>query len=365
LMAGYPKFNWKGERLPAGKAPKLSSAHAPKKEAPLKKEATPNADASASYCAPKKEAPFKKEATLNEEVVEEKVQAADKNKAMDAEAQGPIRVVVQRCNKASLLIDAEKDEWTSIERGLVFYVSFALGAKLDALPGACKSLLSAPLSSADKWSSDHSDAESVVGLVKAGAKQGLLIVPQASLVAKLERGDKKLKYYQQTGKTEAEQLYRGFIKSIRKVAEELITGEKERQGPTYEELQAMRAARAMVNPLEYFKIPDENGQPQPYSEWDERGVPTKDLEGVEIPKSQKKKLEKLYAVHVKKYEKAKEKGEVDGQSVLSQLPSAKAQAPAPEEETDDGGPLFADLANGLLEIRHGTFGGRIWRVLVL
>lgn len=291
----------------------------------------------------------------------ERPMTADKDKvseAMQADAQGPIRVVVQRCIKASLLIDAEKDEWTSIDRGLVLYVSFAQGAKLDALPGACKSILGAALSTADKWSSDHSDADSVVNLVKAGTKQGLLIVPQASLVAKLERGDKSLKYYKQTGKAEAEKLYRGFIRCLRKVAEELITGEKERQGPSFEELQALRAARALVDPAEYFKIPDENGKPQPYSAWDERGVPTKDLDGVEIPKSGRKKLEKLWAAHVKKFEKAKEKGEVEGQAAASQLPVAPKQASPPEDEEDDGGSIFADLADGLLQIRHGTFGGR-------
>lgn len=297
---------------------------------------------------------------------------------------GPIRVVVQRCNKASLLIDAAKDEWTSIGRGLVLYVSFAEGASLDMLPGACKSLLLAPLSTADKWSSDHSDAESVIGLVKAGTKQGLLVVPQASLVAKLERGDKYLKYYKQCRKEEAEALFRGFVRSLGQTAGQLLAqdgpkGGKKEHGPSFEELKALRESRAMVDPAEYFRSPDEDGKPQPYSAWDERGVPTHDTEGNEIPKSGKKRLEKLFAAHVKKWEKAKEKAAAAGESGDplvepgsdrgTTLPAksedvgggaaqvGSAAAPSREED-DDRGSLFADLAEGLLEVRHGSFGGR-------
>eukprot|EP00929_Paragymnodinium_shiwhaense_P101508 TRINITY_DN64653_c0_g1_i1.p1 TRINITY_DN64653_c0_g1~~TRINITY_DN64653_c0_g1_i1.p1 ORF type:complete len:324 (-),score=98.82 TRINITY_DN64653_c0_g1_i1:45-1016(-) len=283
---------------------------------------------------------------------------------------GAMRVVVQRCESAELLIDAEKDEWTKVGKGLVLYISFEKGFDSKELPGICKSLLLAPLASSTQWSADHSDADCVINQAKAGIDQALLVIPQASLVCKLERGAKSLKYHKQGSKDEAYRLYRSFLRALRSTAEDLLAG-KEVSGAkaetklSFEELQAQREARAMVDPEDYFKQPDEAGNPAPYSAYDERGVPTHDADGQPITKSGAKKLEKLFAAHLKKWEKAQEKkGEAAGQEAATPASAAEAPAPealaaaAPAEPEDDGSPLFADLGDGKLVIRHGTFGGR-------
>ena len=51
-----------------------------------------------------------------------------------------------------------------------------------------------------------------------------------------------------------------------------------------------------------------------YGSYDERGVPLTDADGAELAKSAAKKLEKVYAAHVKKWERA--------------TPEEKAPAPA-------------------------------------
>eukprot|EP00439_Symbiodinium_sp_Y106_P073460 s129_g13.t2 len=76
------------------------------------------------------------------------------------------------------------------------------------LKQAAKSLLTAPLSSSGQWQSDHADAESVLKLCSRGEAQSLLIVPQASLVCKLELGDRNLKYHQQCPRDTAAALPR-------------------------------------------------------------------------------------------------------------------------------------------------------------
>merc|ERR1712100_955240 len=108
-----------------------------------------------------------------------------------------MRVVGQRCETAEVRINAEKDEWTKGSKGLVFYVSFEKGFCAAELPAICKSLLLAPLASSNQWSADHSDADCVINLVKSGAEQAVLVIPQASLVCKLEREARSLKYHKQ------------------------------------------------------------------------------------------------------------------------------------------------------------------------
>ncbi|CAE7572065.1 dtd2 [Symbiodinium sp. CCMP2592] len=129
-----------------------------------------------------------------------------------------IHVVVQRCSKARLLLAESEDKWAEVGRGLVLHVSFSKGAASEAgadsevaarcLKQAAKSLLTAPLSSSGQWQSDHADAESVLKLCSRGEAQSLLIVPQASLVCKLELGDRNLKYHQQCPRDTAAALPR-------------------------------------------------------------------------------------------------------------------------------------------------------------
>ena len=76
-----------------------------------------------------------------------------------------IRLVVQRCNRASLLL--EDDVWGCIERGLVVFVTFAKGASSEGVKRAVKTLCSAPLVTFGLWG-DSSTLWSMSDLVADG-----------------------------------------------------------------------------------------------------------------------------------------------------------------------------------------------------
>ena len=61
-----------------------------------------------------------------------------------------VKVVVQRCNSASLLVD-NKDRWEGIGRGMLLYVSFAKGASPESAAAAARALLYLPLMTLGKW----------------------------------------------------------------------------------------------------------------------------------------------------------------------------------------------------------------------
>lgn len=270
-----------------------------------------------------------------------------------ARSSGTVHLVVQRCARARLLVDAEKDAWAEVGRGLVLYVSFAQGAAgVDEgrlLRQVAKSALTAPLSTSDKWRADHSDAQSIVALCREGEAQSLLVVPQASLVAKLEAGDRNLKYYNQCAKEDARRLYHGFVEALGSVARELICGTTTQAKPldagAYNDLMAKRAEAALIPPDQWFKVGENEGK---YSRFDERGVPTHGADGEELAKSAVKKLEKVFAGQEKKFAKASAGGGIAAQGAAKE---ATAGAPAAEE---------LPLPEGMVlpEVRSGTFGGR-------
>lgn len=72
--------------------------------------------------------------------------------------QGAVRLLVQRCDKAELLIQADtpEAEWQHIGKGLCLFVAFAEGAwSPQKMRQLCKSVLVAPLSSSSAWTKDH------------------------------------------------------------------------------------------------------------------------------------------------------------------------------------------------------------------
>ncbi|XP_055900435.1 cysteine--tRNA ligase, cytoplasmic-like isoform X1 [Biomphalaria glabrata] len=73
--------------------------------------------------------------------------------------------------------------------------------------------------------------------------------------------------------------------------------EKEKKKAEQAEKDAQKEAQRRIPPSEMFK-----SETDKYSKFDEKGIPTHDASGVEIPKSAMKKLQKLYAAQEKKYE---------------------------------------------------------------
>jgi len=86
--------------------------------------------------------------------------------------------------------------------------------------------------------------------------------------------------------------------------------EKERQKQLQKEAKQAEAARKRAEKLAKGKTPPNElfkteEYQKLYSEWDENGMPTKDIEGKELSKSAVKKLTKLYNNQVKLHEEYK------------------------------------------------------------
>ncbi|KAJ1862655.1 cysteinyl-tRNA synthetase [Coemansia sp. RSA 989] len=75
---------------------------------------------------------------------------------------------------------------------------------------------------------------------------------------------------------------------------------KQRKAQEAEEKRQARIAKSKQPPQEMFRTPEMR---ELYSEWDERGIPTKDKAGEELTKSKLKKLAKEYEAQKKLYEK--------------------------------------------------------------
>jgi hypothetical protein len=125
-----------------------------------------------------------------------------------------IQIVSQRVKQFKLLRNEDTSEWVSGGPGIVIYLSFVHTGPEDTSTGLIdpnriqKSLKSIPNSG---WKSDHSDADSITGLLAAGAEQTLVIIPQATLSGRVKPGDKYLKYHRQIPKERSLELYKNFI----------------------------------------------------------------------------------------------------------------------------------------------------------
>ncbi|KAJ3297521.1 hypothetical protein HDU79_003028 [Rhizoclosmatium sp. JEL0117] len=86
----------------------------------------------------------------------------------------------------------------------------------------------------------------------------------------------------------------------KRVAAAKAAAEKEEKKRAAAAAEAEKLAKGKVSPSEMFK--DEEGK-KLYSEWDDKGIPTKDTEGKEISKTGAKKLIKLWEAQVKLHEK--------------------------------------------------------------
>jgi len=87
-------------------------------------------------------------------------------------------------------------------------------------------------------------------------------------------------------------------KEEKKMAEEKKKAEKAKKKAEAEAKQAELDAKKRINPSEMFK-----SETDKYSKFDEKGIPTHNAKGEEVPKSQIKKLQKLYAKQEETYKK--------------------------------------------------------------
>jgi len=125
--------------------------------------------------------------------------------------------------------------------------------------------------------------------------------------------------------------------------EHLVSGKSEDHGKAYQDKVLAAQEKGKLDPAIMFTTGEFEGK---YTQYDERGVPTHDEASAELPKSQKKKLEKLYAAQVKKFEKYKAEGGVPAEKSAP----TKTELPASEPTNE------ADQCP--LRVIPGTFGHR-------
>ena len=87
-------------------------------------------------------------------------------------------------------------------------------------------------------------------------------------------------------------------KEEKRIAEEKKREEKEKKKALEKAKQAELEAKKKIHPSEYFKTTEFEGK---FSKFDEKGMPTHDAKGEELPKSQLKKLLKLHQAQEKRY----------------------------------------------------------------
>eukprot|EP00928_Gymnodinium_smaydae_P017544 TRINITY_DN16710_c0_g5_i2.p1 TRINITY_DN16710_c0_g5~~TRINITY_DN16710_c0_g5_i2.p1 ORF type:complete len:380 (-),score=109.94 TRINITY_DN16710_c0_g5_i2:64-1203(-) len=171
-------------------------------------------------------------------------------------------VVVQRCSRARVLLDERTGAWGEIGNGLLVSISFAKGADAERARAAARFLLTAKLSlrpAAQKSSgnpflsgsaagagasagggyggggSRSSSAaagaartpESVAAICKAGFEQGIVVMPQASLLSHLDERSHELTSEGVCEAKGAQELYKGFVEALQHCALDVCGGGKQ------------------------------------------------------------------------------------------------------------------------------------------
>jgi D-Tyr-tRNAtyr deacylase len=189
-------------------------------------------------------------------------------------------VVIQRCNRAELLVD-NKDRWETIDIGLIVYVAFSGDASMSTasnivqaqLKKAALAVLNLPLLTLGMWG-DGSDTRSLLSLAEEGHHPGIMIIPQAALGASMD-GKKHIKYNGQVDAEEARVRYESFIDVVCREAI-FALDQKSREAAAIQAMQARLAARSGSSLSDFFRVGIWTGI---FSEYDETGLPTKLADG--------------------------------------------------------------------------------------
>lgn len=286
--------------------------------------------------------------------------------------QSRVRVVLQRCESASLLID-NKSRWEKIPRGLIAFVSFGQGADRKLIAQAAAAVVHAPVLTLGVWG-DGSGAQSLVTLAKAGGgpepmdkpgvsvstripRFGLMVIPQAALYCRL-RGRKDLKYYRQLDKAQARDLYLCFVDEvIKELRRELVPEYREKESRAASEA---RRARGLVPLSDLFRTGSWAGR---FGSFDEKGMPLTEADGQPVSKKLGKKLARVYRTHAKKIEKKKAaatsggNGDSKRSAGGDEATAAKGQVSTKTVQPATLNEPMSDI-NGMVRVVAGTFGNR-------
>ena len=222
---------------------------------------------------------------------------APKDPPKSASVKHQCKIVAQRANSSSLLLD-NKDSWASLDRSLIISISFTKAATIDILPKVVKGILNMPVLTMGEWG-DGTKPVSLSTLIekKCGKDFGLMIIPAAALNCKLK--GKYIQYRDQCEKVKSKELYEQFKECLK---ESLVNIAKKCDGKIVNKTnpQQHQGTRPDIPPtLMFQKPPFENM----YKNFDEKGMPTHAASGEELTKSAKKKLVKLYNRQMKRHEK--------------------------------------------------------------
>ncbi len=231
-----------------------------------------------------------------------------------------VSIVVQRFRQCKLLINEE--QWVTVggavencnSCGLLAYISFASSTTLSQVETAAQTLLNLPVLTTGLWG-DESCTQSILGLAAAASSScSLVSVPQANLISKVKQQGKSIQYHGQIDKERGEELYDYFCSCIQGILLETQCETRSEDLPEWyikrkafleqQSNGSQKKSHSPATPPEEIFRDDLK-----YSEWDEKGIPTKDSEGNALTKSGIKKLNKLYEAHVKKHMKWKEEEE--------------------------------------------------------
>jgi hypothetical protein len=207
---------------------------------------------------------------------------------------GRIKVVVQRCHSADLLLDNDS-QWEHMDFGLIVYVSFTQLCEVDDIARCARHVANLPVCTLSHWG-DGNKPESIRKLVEKKEHIGLMIIPQAGLVSKIK--GKSLQYRNQSSKVKGLELYILFCK-------ELLQAVIDQDGGGTSMKKASEKAGATivpdVPPSEFFR----QHFSTVYSDFDlVTGLPTMLVDGnTPVSKSKRKKLIKQRNAYSKRHTK--------------------------------------------------------------
>eukprot|EP00299_Pterocystis_sp_00344_P007106 c2138_g1_i1.p1 GENE.c2138_g1_i1~~c2138_g1_i1.p1 ORF type:complete len:160 (-),score=31.05 c2138_g1_i1:51-530(-) len=126
---------------------------------------------------------------------------------------GGVRTVVQACQSAKILLD-NVNQWGTVGRGCVIYVSFSKGAEPTDVEQAAKTLMQGRLFT-DLQSED--ERPKPISVNEMPNEFDILIIPQASMGGNLK--SKSMQYHSNVDKETGRALYDLFVTSIQANAE--------------------------------------------------------------------------------------------------------------------------------------------------
>eukprot|EP00927_Polykrikos_kofoidii_P063675 TRINITY_DN58547_c0_g1_i1.p1 TRINITY_DN58547_c0_g1~~TRINITY_DN58547_c0_g1_i1.p1 ORF type:complete len:324 (+),score=48.14 TRINITY_DN58547_c0_g1_i1:48-1019(+) len=136
-------------------------------------------------------------------------------------------IVVQRCLRARVLVDEDKGVWGEIGPGLIVSVSFAKDASEERVRNGAKFLMKAKLSTVERPepgkrpSGGGGEPVSVETCCKRGVPQGILVIPQPSLICAVDETDLNLSYTGLCDSKTARNLYGVFIEALQEYGQEI------------------------------------------------------------------------------------------------------------------------------------------------